>query len=107
MSRKKFASRKNIPIVMAAIFALHSVPAFASIDTETGPAGTNGANGTGGINTMLQFVVTPGQDGTVGGFLEAEATGASDADNFATDTGGVGGNGGQRPGCAPPVRAAR
>src|ERR1700689_5722197 len=105
MHRSNLFPRKNIPILMAAIFALHSVPAFASIDTETGPAGTNGANGTGGINTMLQFVVTPGQDGTVGGFLEAEATGASDADNFATDTGGVGGNGGKGAVSGPLVSA--
>src|SRR6204780_2831365 len=95
MHRSNLFPRKNIPIVMAAIFALHSVPAFASIDTETGAAGMNGANGTGGINTMLQFVVTPGQPGMVGGFLEAEASGTTASDNFATDTGGNGGNGGK------------
>ncbi len=39
MHRSKLAPRKNIPMVMAAIFALHAVPGFASSDIENGPAG--------------------------------------------------------------------
>jgi hypothetical protein len=92
MHRTNLLPRKSIPITVAAILSMAagSVPVFASTDsdTENGPTGTNGANGTGGVNSMLQFVVTPGQPGTDGGFLEAEASGTTASDNFATDTGG-------------------
>ena len=83
--------RKNSPLLVAAILAVHPLCSFADPDTEMGAAGTNGANGTGTV-VGLQYVVTPGQPGTAGGYTPASDT--TDADNFATDTGGLGGNGG-------------
>src|ERR1022692_3289083 len=101
MRLRKSVRYVRTPALLAAILTLNTIPVYASPDTETGAPGTNGANGTGGVNAQLQFVVTPGQPGTAGGFTPASDT--TDSDNFATDTGGLGGNGGKGASSGPLV----